>query len=210
MYLKSPKCYITRRIIRPISKAKSVDPAHHDHESSETEEKGKKVRKSLAQDMKLRLGFLRRRHTDATIQPSVRPPPEEAQKWADSFHDLMASKYGLALFRAFLQREFSEENVEFWLACEDYKKVRPHKMSAKARKIYNDFIAVQAPKEVNLDSTTRTVTINNLATPNRHSFDQAQRRVQGLMERDAYLRFLQSELYLDLLHPENTSTSSSR
>lgn len=44
-------------------------------------------------DMKFRLGFLKRRHTEGTIHSaSVRPPPEEAQKWANSFNDLMASK----------------------------------------------------------------------------------------------------------------------
>lgn len=44
-------------------------------------------------DMKFRLGFLKRRHTEGTINSSsVRPQPEEAQKWANSFSDLMASK----------------------------------------------------------------------------------------------------------------------
>lgn len=55
---------------------------------------------------------------------------------------------GAALYRAFLLREFSNENLEFWLACEDYKNSKPQKMAAKAQKIYNDFVAVQAPKEV--------------------------------------------------------------
>ena len=55
---------------------------------------------------------------------------------------------GQALFRAFLQREYSEENIEFWLAVEDYRKTRSSKQQAKARKIYNDFIATRAPKEV--------------------------------------------------------------
>ncbi|XP_076320858.1 regulator of G-protein signaling 3-like [Tachypleus tridentatus] len=167
-------------------------------EAEEGEEK-KKHRKSLAQDMKLKLGFLRRRHTDSSIQSTVRPSPEEAEKWSESFQELMASKYGSALFRAFLSREFSEENIEFWLACEDFKKTRTNKLQSKARKMYNDFIAVQAPKEVNLDSTTRTTIMNSLSKPDHHSFDQAQKKVQGLMERDAYLRFFQSELYLELL-----------
>lgn len=39
----------------------------------------------------------------------------------------------------------------------------------------------------------------NLDNVDIHMFDQAQRRVQGLMEQDAYIRFLQCDLYQDLL-----------
>ena len=41
-------------------------------------------------EMRLRLGFLRRRSTESSL--SARPPPEEAQKWSESFTSLMASK----------------------------------------------------------------------------------------------------------------------
>lgn len=56
---------------------------------------------------------------------------------------------GLASFHSFLRSEFSEENVEFWMACEDYKKTKsPMKMAEKAKKIYEEFIQTEAPKEV--------------------------------------------------------------
>ena len=70
---------------------------------------------------------------------------------------------GAALYRAFLIREFSNENLEFWLACEEYKNSKPQKMAAKAQKIYNDFIAVQAPKEVSLVLTYSTCVPNSPA-----------------------------------------------
>lgn len=56
---------------------------------------------------------------------------------------------GLAAFRSFLQSEFSEENIEFWVSCEDFKKTKnPVKMATKAKKIYEDFIQSEGPREV--------------------------------------------------------------
>lgn len=55
---------------------------------------------------------------------------------------------GLCLFRAFLVSEFSEENIAFYLACEDYKGTKPSKQAAKARDIYEEFVRSDAPREV--------------------------------------------------------------
>jgi hypothetical protein len=55
------------------------------------------------------------------------------------------------LFREFLRTEFSEENIEFWIVCEEYRSLRPSKMSERAQEIYNDFVAVQAPREVSIE-----------------------------------------------------------
>uniref|UniRef100_A0A8B9FTB0 RGS domain-containing protein n=1 Tax=Amazona collaria TaxID=241587 RepID=A0A8B9FTB0_9PSIT len=70
--------------------------------------------------------------------------------WSESVDTILANKDGLAAFRTFLKSEFSEENVEFWLACEDFKKTKSSaKIASKAQKIYSDFIQADAPKEVN-------------------------------------------------------------
>ena len=56
---------------------------------------------------------------------------------------------GLQLFRGFLRTELSDENLEFWIACEDYKNTtNESKRLMKAQRIYNDFIAVRAAREV--------------------------------------------------------------
>lgn len=57
---------------------------------------------------------------------------------------------GLATFRNFLKSEYSDENIEFWLTCEDYKKIKSSfRMSSRAKKIYEQFIKAESPKEVN-------------------------------------------------------------
>ncbi|KAL4623320.1 regulator of G-protein signaling 3 isoform X1 [Arapaima gigas] len=182
----------------------------------------KKKSKNLAKDMKNRLTFLRRRNESPGSNPagkldkgmkSVKPTPEEALRWGESLDKLLVHKYGLAAFRAFLRTEFSEENLEFWLACEDYKKIKSQsKMTSKAKKIFSEYIAIQSCKEVNLDSYTREHTKENLQNITCSCFDLAQKRIYGLMEKDSYPRFLRSELYLDLINqkkPNSVSASSS-
>ncbi|XP_063287505.1 regulator of G-protein signaling 3-like [Pelobates fuscus] len=135
-----------------------------------------------------------------------RPSLEEIQSWGQSLDSLLAHPYGRAVFRVFLRSEFSDENLDFWLACEDYRDTHPtFIMHSRARKIYHHYIAFQAPKEVNLDARTRELTEHNLLLPTRTTFDEAQRRIYGLMERDSYPRFLRSDLYQSMLHPPNGS-----
>jgi len=45
--------------------------------------------------------------------------------------------------------EFSEENIAFYLACEDFKSTKSvAKMPSKAKRIYEEFIGSEAPREV--------------------------------------------------------------
>ncbi|XP_032994169.1 regulator of G-protein signaling 3-like [Lacerta agilis] len=83
--------------------------------------------------MKIWLGIFRRRNESPGAPPaskvdkaltSLKPTPEEAVKWGEALEKLLQHKYGLAAFHAFLCAEFSEENLEFWQACEDYKKIK--------------------------------------------------------------------------------------
>nr|XP_055157654.1 regulator of G-protein signaling 3 isoform X2 [Nyctereutes procyonoides] len=191
-------------------KMSGADTVGDDDEASR-----KRKSKNLAKDMKNKLGIFRRRNESPGAQPagkadkmvkSFKPTSEEALKWGESLEKLLLHKYGLAVFQAFLRTEFSEENLEFWLACEDFKKVKSQsKMAAKAKKIFAEYIAIQACKEVNLDSYTREHTKDNLQSVTRGCFDLAQKRIFGLMEKDSYPRFLRSDLYLDLINQKKMS-----
>lgn len=55
---------------------------------------------------------------------------------------------GQGVFREFLKSEFSEENIEFWLACEDYKKTKSDHLHGKAERIYEEFVQSDAIKQV--------------------------------------------------------------
>lgn len=61
----------------------------------------------------------------------------------------MRSSAGRKVFRDFLRYEYSEENILFWLACEDLKiETNAEKIEEKARFIYEDYISILSPKEV--------------------------------------------------------------
>ncbi|XP_066510398.1 regulator of G-protein signaling 3-like [Hoplias malabaricus] len=181
--------------------------------------KKKKKSKNLAKDMKNRLTFLRKKNSDRHgSNPAYKlekvfkwdkPTPEEALKWGESLDLLLSHKYGLAAFRSFLQTEYSEENLDFWLACEDYRRIKSlSKMASRAKKIYADYISIQSCKEVNLDSYTREQTKENMGSISADCFDLAQGRIYGLMEKDPYPRFLRSDIYLDLTHQKRPSSAT--
>lgn len=81
--------------------------------------------------------------------PSPKPSREDALSWGISFERVMKSAAGRNCFRQFLQTEFSEENMMFWLACEELKmETNKTVVEEKVRQIYEDFISILSPKEV--------------------------------------------------------------
>lgn len=132
---------------------------------------------------------------------------------------------GRKVFRDFLKCEYSEENILFWLACEDLKQeTNPEVIEEKARKIYEDFISILSPKEVrvvfevfslgkpfhfsqvSLDSRVREIVNRNMIEPTPHTFDEAQLQIYTLMHRDSYPRFVNSSLYKNLAQTNNCSS----
>ncbi|XP_068197453.1 regulator of G-protein signaling 13-like [Antennarius striatus] len=129
---------------------------------------------------------------------------EEMSQWSHSLERLLSSKCGTQIFQAFLKSEFSDENIEFWLVCEDYKKIRSSfRMSSRARTIFKRYVQPEAAREINIDHKTRDSIRRNVKTPTAVCFDDAQRIVYSLMERDSYPRFLRSNFYQALLDAES-------
>ncbi|XP_061662002.1 regulator of G-protein signaling 20 isoform X2 [Syngnathoides biaculeatus] len=142
------------------------------------------------------------RRTDGASNGEESPKPtlEDARSWTASFEKVMKSAAGRGCFRQFLRTEFSEENMMFWLACEELKKeTNKTVVEEKVRQIYEDFISILSPKEVSLDSRVRDVINRNMLEPTSHTFDDAQQQIYTLMQRDSYPRYINSAAYTDLL-----------
>lgn len=149
-----------------------------------------------------RIGFLLKANSSILQRVKIRhyrPSADDVSQWAQSLDKLLSHKYGKTAFCMFLRSEFCEENIEFWSACEEYKKLTSQKdLASKANSIYEEFIKSEAPKEINLDFHTRNAIVQSLHQPTATSFLAAQRKIYSLMENNSYPRFISSDLYKDL------------
>lgn len=73
------------------------------------------------------------------------------REWETSFNALLKHPDGVELFEGFLKSEFSEENIQFWKACERFKTVPDHMVEKEATIVYEEFVAPQAPKLVSAE-----------------------------------------------------------
>ncbi|XP_064160848.1 regulator of G-protein signaling 19-like isoform X1 [Anguilla rostrata] len=148
--------------------------------------------------------------TLSNCEACSKPSAEEMRLWAESFECLMRNPAGRNLFREFLRTEYSEDNMLFWLACEDLR--QEHSKTAileKAQLVYENYVSILSPKEVSLDSRVREVINQRMQDPTAHTFDEAQLQIYTLMHRDSYPRFLSSSVYRSLLRNGSCSSSLS-
>ncbi|TRZ04168.1 hypothetical protein DNTS_000397 [Danionella cerebrum] len=125
---------------------------------------------------------------------------EEVKAWGESLERLIKNVHGRLHFQQFLKSEFSEENLLFWLSCEDLKKeTNKTVVEQTVKQIYEDYISVLSSKEVSLDSRVREVINRKMLEPSSCTFDEAQQQIFMLMQRDSFPRYLMSSLYTDLL-----------
>ncbi|KAM9791767.1 regulator of G-protein signaling 21-like [Syngnathus typhle] len=129
----------------------------------------------------------------------LKDPLEDVDSWSESVDNVLTCKTALLAFREFLRSEHSEENILFWMACEEYKRIKNvPEMISSANRIYSEFVQTEAPKQINIDGGTREKITSNISQPTSTSFDSAQKLIYSLMARDCYPRFLKSDIYRGL------------
>ncbi|KAM4738980.1 regulator of G-protein signaling 4 [Anableps anableps] len=146
---------------------------------------------------------------NTTVAAKRFPDAAEVEKWKESFSHVMSSEMGRMVFTSFLKSEFSQENADFWIACEDYKKTQPSKLTTKAKKIYQQYVQADAPNEVNLNAATREKTRQEIESGSPSCFDEAQKMIYTLMEKDSYRRFLKSKLIQDVYQKDTANEKKS-
>ncbi|XP_029657068.2 regulator of G-protein signaling 7 [Octopus sinensis] len=128
------------------------------------------------------------------------PTEKRVKMWSFGLHELLSDRAGLVCFESFLRKEFSHENIHFWLACKALKSCAQSQVASKVEKIYEDFLARGARCEINIDCKTMEEVQTNLKKKlSRYTFDPAQSHIYTLMKKDSYARFLRSDEYKTLL-----------
>ncbi|XP_072030958.1 regulator of G-protein signaling 7-like isoform X3 [Amphiura filiformis] len=129
-------------------------------------------------------------------------PVWRVKKWGFSFEDLLKDPLGRDQLGKFLAKEFSEENIRFYVACQDLKALPLNQVPAKAQEIYDEFLSDSSHCPINVDSKTQEITKKKMLNIDRYTFDAAQDHIFLLMRNDSYTRFLKSEQYKELLNPK--------
>ncbi|XP_069374857.1 regulator of G-protein signaling 12 isoform X1 [Paralichthys olivaceus] len=131
-------------------------------------------------------------------------PEQRVASWAACFERLLQDPVGVRYFSEFLKKEFSEENILFWQACEYFSHVPAtdkKQLSQRAGEIYNSFLSSKATMPVNIDSQAQLAD-DVLTSPRPDMFKTQQLQIFNLMKFDSYSRFLKSSLYLECMRAE--------
>ncbi|XP_058270654.1 regulator of G-protein signaling 14 isoform X2 [Hemibagrus wyckioides] len=121
----------------------------------------------------------------------------QVASWAVSFERLLEDPLGVLYFTEFLKSEVSMENILFWLACENFRKIPAHnteKLNREALSIYNSYLSKCACNPINIDDKVR-VDEKDVQQPHPDIFQKAQEQIFKLMKFDSYTRFVRSQLY---------------
>ena len=119
------------------------------------------------------------------------------------------------LLSRFLEDENSRENIEFWKACEDYKKIiKENDLKLKADEIYKEYIKLDSPSKISLTNEVKNYTLEmyNTTPLSVDIFERAKLEIESHLRNDVYPRFIESCLYKrfreQLLFINTTSTST--
>ncbi|XP_062536820.1 regulator of G-protein signaling 11-like isoform X2 [Armigeres subalbatus] len=128
------------------------------------------------------------------------PTEKRVKRWGISIEEVVSDPTGLQEFTVYLKKEYSHENIRFWMAVNDLRRSSHSQISRKVRDIYEEFLEPGAPCEINIDGKTMEKVHQGLKNPSRFAFDSAAEHIYMLLlKKDCYPRFVRSEHYKNLM-----------
>ncbi|XXQ36739.1 RGS domain-containing protein [Plasmodiophora brassicae] len=137
----------------------------------------------------------------STSSASRKESSSKSDHILETFEEFLATTDGFAAFKAHLQTEFAVESLLFWAAVRKFQAEftnDPNGVDA-ARSIYSDFLANNAPLQINLPSTSFRHFQNIFANADlagnieANMFDRASEQMVILMETNSLARFQKSK-----------------
>ena len=122
------------------------------------------------------------------------------------FDKLLSTKAGRELFGGFLEKEFSSENLKFWIACEQLKEIKEaSQFSNHVEAIFNNYIDPSAldevlwsfifctantcPPQISLKGCVKESLQTKKENPPCDIFEEAQSDTYSLMHMDSFTRY---------------------
>eukprot|EP01095_Lingulamoeba_sp_RSL-Kostka_P004782 TRINITY_DN159_c0_g1_i1.p1 TRINITY_DN159_c0_g1~~TRINITY_DN159_c0_g1_i1.p1 ORF type:complete len:194 (+),score=60.68 TRINITY_DN159_c0_g1_i1:117-698(+) len=102
-------------------------------------------------------------------------------------------------FHEFCKKRFCDENIKFYEAVEEYKKLDGNKQKESVKEIYNKFVRPECDFQINIDNDVVVDIENGLDNPDQNIFDRANSSVYGLMRQASYPAFLKSNIYKEAI-----------
>uniref|UniRef100_A0A914VN64 RGS domain-containing protein n=1 Tax=Plectus sambesii TaxID=2011161 RepID=A0A914VN64_9BILA len=123
---------------------------------------------------------------------------DQASKWASiPLLDVLADEKGRQLFRCFLHQALAEENLSFYEAVEELKKMTDpaerKNQCAEILELFAPYLNISANAMQKIQKTAQS------DNPDPAAFVQATKEVFRLLDSDQFPRFRRSELYLQYL-----------
>ncbi|XP_045474798.1 regulator of G-protein signaling 7 isoform X15 [Harmonia axyridis] len=125
---------------------------------------------------------------------------KRVKRWGLSMEELVSDPTGIQEFTIYLSKEFSHENIRFWMAVNDLRRSAQSQVPEKVRQIFDEFLKPGAQCEINIDGKTMEKIHQEMQNPSRFTFDAAQDHIYTLLlKKDCYPRFIRSDYYKNLL-----------
>eukprot|EP01095_Lingulamoeba_sp_RSL-Kostka_P000667 TRINITY_DN10943_c0_g1_i1.p1 TRINITY_DN10943_c0_g1~~TRINITY_DN10943_c0_g1_i1.p1 ORF type:complete len:415 (+),score=80.79 TRINITY_DN10943_c0_g1_i1:60-1304(+) len=153
---------------------------------------------------------------EAVFSKRYTPPPQEKTgiEIIQSLSTLLESQIGIDYFLKFLVRDYSVENILFWLDVQqynttlDFSNIKDVQIYSKC--IIQKYIQPNSELEINIDADIRRNIMNQMNNPNINMFDEAVDAVFILMRDSSFNRFLNSpecELLLSISQKKTKKSS---
>ena len=115
--------------------------------------------------------------------------PTRTRFEAPDFRTFLSQEENIKVFREFLQSQYSQENLNFYLACEKYRKLDPDLVGREmvkfmAKQIFNDFLSENSQQPINVDNSFSEIIRANINSPGPDLFLPVQAEIFDLMRTD--------------------------